>query len=224
MIPSFLAGLIAGVVHVLSGPDHLTAVAPIAAAHPARAGFRGMLWGLGHTLAVAVVAGVAFLFREALPLDALSQGSERIVGLVLVGIGLWTLRSAFRTRAHIHSHQHDGRPHAHFHIHRSGHEPEAPAQRHQHGHAAFGIGALHGLAGSSHLLGVLPALALPDRGTVVAYLAGYGTGAVASMGLFGWGIGHMTARAAETSAPLYRRLLAGAGTAAIAVGIFWIAR
>jgi len=30
--------------------------------------------------------------------------------------------------------------------------------------AAFGVGTLHGLAGSSHLLGVLPALALPSRG------------------------------------------------------------
>ncbi|MBF8297934.1 MAG: hypothetical protein HW395_591, partial [candidate division NC10 bacterium] len=37
----------------------------------------------------------------------------------------------------------------------------------------------HGLAGSSHLFGVLPALAFPSRQASMLYLAGFGLGAIA---------------------------------------------
>jgi hypothetical protein len=38
----------AGVVHVVSGPDHLAAVAPLATVAPQRATLVGASWGIGH--------------------------------------------------------------------------------------------------------------------------------------------------------------------------------
>ena len=51
-----------------------------------------------------------------------------------------------------------------------------------HGHAAFAVGTLHGLAGSSHLLGIVPALALPSDARGGRLSALFGMGSVAAMG------------------------------------------
>jgi hypothetical protein len=47
---ALLTGLFAGALHVLAGPDHLVALAPIAADKPRRALSLGLRWGLGHGL------------------------------------------------------------------------------------------------------------------------------------------------------------------------------
>ena len=67
-----LAGFFAGLVHVFSGPDHLTAVAPWAVTQQRRAWLSGLRWGLGHTAGVFLVGILLILFRELLPLDQIS--------------------------------------------------------------------------------------------------------------------------------------------------------
>ena len=89
-----LAGLVAGAVHVLSGPDHLAAIAPYAVADKARSWRTGVRWGLGHSAGVLVVGLLVLLTRQALPVEALSARSELGVGLVLIGIGIWGIRAA----------------------------------------------------------------------------------------------------------------------------------
>jgi len=95
---------------------------------------------------------------------------------------LWGLRRVYATRVHAHTHQHDGEPHIHVHV----HEPvvsHAEPVAHVHTHAAFAVGILHGVAGSSHVFGVLPALALPPVSAAL-WLAGFGLGTIAGMGGF----------------------------------------
>ena len=52
------------------------------------------------------------------------------------------------------------------------------------------MGVLHGVAGSSHFFGVLPALALPTRAAALTYIGAFGIGTVAAMTAFaavvGW--------------------------------------
>ena len=158
-----LAGLVAGAVHVLSGPDHLAAIAPYAVADKARSWRTGVRWGLGHSAGVLGVGLLVLLTRQVIPVEALSARSELGVGLVLVGIGIWGIRVALLRR--------DGRP-------------WGTRQRHVHGRAAFAVGTLHGLAGSSHLLGILPALALLSDAVASSYLLCFGTGSVVAMGTF----------------------------------------
>jgi ABC-type nickel/cobalt efflux system permease component RcnA len=215
------AGLLAGFLHVLAGPDHLAAVAPYAGAGRARAWRLGVRWGLGHASGVALVGLLSLLLREVLPLDALSAWSERAVGVVLIGIGLWGLHAALRKRLHTHAHDHDGEPHAHVHFHTPGIAHE-DARAHRHGHAALAVGTLHGLAGSSHLLGILPALALPTRAAAVLYLLAFGMGTIAAMASFSSFIGLLGARAAVRGPSLYRSFLGLCSAAAIAVGGFWL--
>lgn len=221
MIAPFLAGILAGSVHVISGPDHLAAVAPLAVSDRRRAWTAGVRWGLGHTLGVGLIAVVALLLRDALPIDRISAWSERLVGAVLIAIGLWALRVATRKRVHAHPHEHDGVLHTHVHVHAPG-AGHGTGHAHSHAHAAFGVGALHGLAGSSHLLGVIPALALPSNAAAAAYLAGYGLGSIAAMGTFAVAVGSFADRIGGTDGRTFRRLLGTAGSVAIVVGLVWI--
>lgn len=191
MLAATLAGLAAGLIHVLSGPDHLAAVAPLAGGRR-RAWRAGFLWGLGHSGGVLAVGLLALALRGALPLDALSSWSERLVGVTLVGIGLWGFTRVLR----------------------------GPIHTHVHVRAAAAVGVLHGVAGSSHFLGVLPALALPSAAASFGYLTGFALGTVAGMSGFAHGLGLIHDAA---DAPRHRRLILSASSAlAIVVGLVWM--
>lgn len=216
-----VAGFLAGFLHVLSGPDHLAAIAPYAVEGKRGAWRTGVHWGIGHAAGVVVVGILALFLRHWLPIEALSGWSERCVGLVLIGIGLWGLRTALRRHLHAHEHVHDGQRHVHIHLHGTGEPHDAP-RSHVHRHAPFAVGTLHGLAGSSHVMGILPALALPSDGVAGAYLAAFGLGSVMAMGAFSSLIGWLAGRANAHGATSYRRLLGLSSIVAIAVGGFWL--
>jgi ABC-type nickel/cobalt efflux system permease component RcnA len=217
-----LTGLLAGLIHVWTGPDHLTAIAPLAVRRPERAWIPGVRWGIGHSAGVAVVGLLSLWLRELIPVEWLSSWGERLVGVMLFGIGLWSLHQAFKHKIHAHEHEHDGDRHLHFHTHHHAHALKQILP-HKHTHAAFGIGTLHGLAGSSHFLGVLPALAFSTTGQAVAYIAAFGVGTVSAMALFSWGMGYVAARFTGRGQSIYRGLMTTCGVAALGVGVFWLA-
>jgi ABC-type nickel/cobalt efflux system permease component RcnA len=215
------SGLIAGTLHVWAGPDHLAAIAPLAVRQPARAWLPGIRWGIGHSAGVALVGLLALLLRDLLPLNLLSSWGERLVGVLLIGIGLWAFHKALQHRVHAHSHEHDGEKHVHLHIHprSTGHEKNTA---HRHTHAALGIGILHGLAGSSHLLGVLPMLALPTKFQAGLYLAAFALGTILSMATFSSIVGFFARRCAVAGDKIYRGLMGCCATAAVVIGIVWL--
>src|SRR6266566_2319185 len=182
-------GALAGLFHVLSGPDHLAAVAPLAVEDGRRGWFAGWTWGFGH--------------------------ASGVVGVALIAIGLWALRRGLNVAPG--AHVHGAVAHDHMHVHAG----PAWARRLGHAHAAFCMGILHGIAGSSHFLGVLPALALPTRGAAVTYIAAFGVGTVVAMTAFAAVIGSAGIRVRHRAA-LHRGMLLTAATLAIAVGGFWL--
>ena len=211
---AFLAGIAAGLLHVFSGPDHLAAVAPLASDRERGHWLTGLQWGIGHTLGVLLIAGLLLLLKEQLPLDAISAYSERIVGASLILIGGWGLYRAWGLRysgaevlgcssagvlassgAEVHSHSHAG--------------------------ASFSMGTIHGLAGSSHLFGVLPALAFPSRTSSVLYLAGFGLGAIAGMTAFAATVGLLSSRFRCRSRS-YSGFLYASSAVALVVGGVWL--
>lgn len=240
-----VAGFLAGFLHVLAGPDHLAAVAPYAGSGRGRAWRLGVRWGVGHASGVVIVGVLSLLLREVLPIEALSAASgasawsERAVGVVLIGIGVWGLRAALRHRLHVHTHDHEEEPrarphgeraraqphadapHAHVHFHAPG-VAHADTRAHRHGHAALAVGTLHGLAGSSHLLGVLPAMALPTRAAAGFYLLAFGIGTIAAMAAFSQLVGIVGARVERRGAPVYQGFLGICSIAALGVGCFWL--
>jgi hypothetical protein len=210
-----LTGALAGLFHVLSGPDHLAAVAPLAVQDGRRGWLSGWTWGLGHASGVVVVALLAIALRDLLPpIDAISAWSERLVGVALIGIGLWALRRSMRIQPR--PHRHGDVAHDHLHV------QAGPTwvRRLGHAHASFCLGILHGVAGSSHFLGVLPALALPTRGAAVSYIVAFGVGTVIAMTAFAAVIGSVGGH--RHGASLYKGMLRAAAMLAIGVGAFWL--
>ena len=217
MISACLAGLVAGLLHVFSGPDHLAALAPLSLKAGRRAWAVGLRWGLGHASGVLVVAALAFGLRQVVHLGSLAGWGERLVGATLIVLGLWGLRSLFRERLHAHPHHHDGADHVHVHVHRPGEAHDAPAA-HAHIHAAFWVGTLHGLAGTAHLVGILPSLALPTARETAGYLGMFAVGTLLAMTAFAVALGWLS----ERGLGMHRWALAGASALCALTGVAWI--
>jgi len=210
MITALLAGLAVGLIHVISGPDHLSAIAPIASVERRRVWAIGLRWGLGHSLGVVLVALIAALVAHVALIDPLSNTSERLVGVMLLAIGGWGFWKLGRTNTTDATHDHgDGQPHTH----------EQTASRR---FAPYAIGILHGCAGGSHLVGILLALAFPTLAGVLTYLAGFVAGSVLAMCAFAAGIGWLSA-IGGVSPGFQRGLVAVSSIVSIGVGVWWLA-
>ena len=190
---AWLTGALFGAQHVLTGPDHLAVVAPLSVGGT-RSWRVGLAWGLGHAAGVWILAALVLGLGTWLPLESLSAWSERIVGLSVIAVGIWGLMRA-RTHAHEHAQSKMGRTVL----------------------AASMVGSLHGLAGGSHLLGVLPGLPLSEGGDRLAYLIAFGAASVLTMLLVTTVMGSQLVRRS------WRERAAGASSwIAIGVGIAWL--
>jgi len=221
-----VAGTLAGAFHVISGPDHLVAVTPLAVRDPKAAVKVGALWGAGHAVGAGVLGAIGALAKSIIDVNFLSSWAEFLVGIVLCGVGAWALLQTRKLVIHSHPHDHaadnrDPAPthdhdHDHVHLHlQSSHEKKA--HRAHHG-TSFGVGVLHGAAGTGHLLGVLPSLALPPVSAAL-YLTAYGLAAIASMTIFSATIGLIGKRLNPNR---LRRFLQVSGVVAIVLGIIWM--
>jgi hypothetical protein len=212
-----LTGALAGLFHVLAGPDHLAAVAPLAASDRERGWLAGWTWGIGHAAGVVAVAVAATWLRDALPpIEAISAWGERIVGAALIGIGAWALQRSARIGTARHAH--GAVSHDHVHV------KAGPTwmRRLGHAHASFYMGILHGVAGSSHFFGVLPALALPTQAESLIYIGAFGVGTVVAMTAFAAAVGYAGWRL-QAGASAHRLMMSTAAVAALAVGGWWLA-
>jgi hypothetical protein len=220
------SGLLAGSVHVVTGADHLAALLPLSVHRGRRAWRLGVTWGIGHSLGVVMIGILAVALKERLDLSLVETWGERLVGLLLVAIGVVGARRASRLTLHAHAHEHDGTVHEHVHLHvrRDAHDA---GEAHRsgaltHGHTAFFAGSLHGIAGTAHLLGVLPALALPGWLASGSYLGAFALGTIAAMAAFAAAVGTGSRRWAAGPGSL-RRVLYAASVATTATGLAWLA-
>jgi len=115
---------------------------------------------------------------------------------------------------HIHSHKH-GDEEKHSHKHKKNHR--------QNIFSALGIGIFHGVAGVSHLIAILPTLALPSKIDSIMYLSGFGTGTILAMVAYSVTLGLITQKTDnKNNKKLSVFLRIFGGSAAIIVGIVWI--
>jgi ABC-type nickel/cobalt efflux system permease component RcnA len=235
-------GLILGMRHA-TDTDHVIAVTTIVSAEKRMSAATriGIAWGLGHSLTVFLVGGAIILFKLTIS-PRLGMGMEFAVAVVLILLGLSTLaRSSPMIRrrlglkeqdviAHMHSHEHNGVHHIHPHAHATGSEhrheshlqtPGNRTSRFRSGsHArAFGVGLIHGLAGSAAIaLLVLSAIPSPILGLV--YLAIFGVGTIIGMAIITTAIGLPMTFTAARLGGLNRTLLVGAGLLSLGFGLF----
>lgn len=202
MFIHFFTGISASVLHVISGPDHLAAVTPLALRSRLKAWLIGLFWGLGHTIGALTIGGLFLLMRDLIPIESISHYSEQIVGGILILIGAWAIWKMRKPHDYKHTHE---------------------VRSIQSVFIAMGIGVIHGLAGLSHLIGVLPTLALPTRTDAIIYLGGFATGTILAMVSYAVILGLITHRSTEKRKfSLFRQINFAGGLFAILVGIYWI--
>tara|TARA_Y100001968_G_scaffold301742_1_gene314341 strand:- start:444 stop:1115 length:672 start_codon:yes stop_codon:yes gene_type:complete len=214
MIISVITGIAAGALHVVGGADHLVAMAPSGIRHPRAALRNGLAWGIGHSAGVLILSSFAILIKDFSNIERMSTLAEFFVGVTLLVVGILAIKTSVRFNIHTHSHQHEhGYKHDHVHVHFLGRKKHL-----SHQHALTSLGVLHGLAGASHLLAVIPALALPPLEAVL-YMVAYLLSAIFTMGIFLCAISLAYGRIGKKSLPLMIRLT---GVLSVLTGFIWI--
>jgi high-affinity nickel permease len=199
-----------------SDPDHLVAVTSLVAADGGdtrRAAALGAWWGLGHGGTLLVVGLPLILLKSELP-AWLELGAERAVGAVIVLLGvrvLWKwVRGDYRVDAHSR--------HVHRHVYLATEEHSHQSTRSP--RQAFGIGLLHGLAGTGAVVLLLIA-ALPTQLEAAAALLLFAPMSVLSMAactaIFAWALTRPVLQ------PVYRSaLIPGFGAFGVLFGTWYV--
>ena len=90
-------GLSLGVLHVLAGPDHLSALATLSVGNSWKAMALGVRWGLGHSTGLVVVAVIFISLKGEMDLSRISLYSNTLLGVFMITIGLYGVVGAFKT-------------------------------------------------------------------------------------------------------------------------------
>jgi len=156
ILPLFLA-LGIGFTHAFEA-DHLIAISNIVT-HRNRTRLAikdGIFWGLGHTSTILVIGGIIIL-GKLLVNESLFAYLEGVVGLLLIILGISRIRQLLTVKQHNHPHQNA-----------SGHK------------VAYGVGLIHGLAGSGAVV-LLALTEITGAFTEMIYLLSFGAGSIVGM-------------------------------------------
>ena len=212
-------GFVLGLRHAFE-PDHLAAVSTLATRPAARlwsAARLGLVWGLGHTGTVGVVALLIIALGARLP-DQLWPAAELVVAGLLIILGTVVIWRYVRGRWHMHVHAHPAaQPHLHLHSHTSD-------ATHSHSHAtvdarrSLGFGVAHGVAGSGAIAALLVAAA-PDPSSRLIYFAAFGAGTIIGMLSVSVTLSVLVRLAAERGARWATILHVGAAVGSVVAGV-----
>jgi hypothetical protein len=150
----------------------------------------GIYWGIGHTTTIFLV-GILMIGFKVVVSEHVFSYLEATVGLMLVFLGMYRLSKLFKKNTHTHTYTHrhplsETNPVSYLHSHTYSHSHFTTTSNHDHSNslnsfnAAFGVGLVHGLAGS----GALVALVLTQMKTAtegLLYILIFGMGSIFGM-------------------------------------------
>lgn len=193
MIGEILITVYAGLEHAFE-VDHLLAVNNLVSnRNKIREAIKdGIYWGIGHTLTIFFI-GILMIGFKLIIHEKIFSYLEACVGLMLVILGIYRLFKLFKKNTHSHtyshSHEHthkDGTKHSHLHTHTYTHSHPIDIFSHEHQEnvinfkAAFGVGLVHGLAGSGALV-VLILSQMKSAFDGLLYILIFGIGSIIGM-------------------------------------------
>lgn len=125
----------------------------------------GIYWGLGHTSTIFLMGLLIILGKLMISNNTPIFGYfESLVGLMLMGLGFYRLHKLYKFKQHLTMHH----AHAHPHDHSDNHQ------------LAYGVGLMHGLAGSGAV--ILSALTtMKSSFDTLLFLLIFGLGSVVGM-------------------------------------------
>lgn len=159
LLPFLFAGGV-GFTHAFE-IDHLLAVSSIVNRRQSMfsAIKDGIFWGLGHTSTILVI-GILMILAQVAVSEKTFHFFEAGVGLMLTFLGMQRIRDIYRQKQqHFHAHEHH--------------------EAHDH-RLAYGVGLIHGLAGSGTLV-LLVMTQMKNSWQGISYLLIFGLGSVLGM-------------------------------------------
>jgi len=210
----------------------------------------GAYWGIGHGLGAALVGALAFALRGALNLNVVSAYMEVAVGVSISIIGMtgfcesreWAINaqtcpvaddageegvdgggaSDGQIRASRGVVMYDGYTDAPPYV----DAPPCDAPPQQDVARTLLNGVLNGVSGTGHMLGVLPALAMPNWAVAGAYLGCFGLGTFVAMALFTGLIGAVSSQMGTTfnDPAMPANLAMASSVVALGMGLVWTSR
>jgi len=214
-------GLLLGIKHAIE-PDHIIAVSTIASRSRSllRSSLAGVFWGIGHTATLSAAGAAIILIRGDIP-DKWALSLEFLVGIMLVWLGVTSIRSLTSLQDRKHGHVDGERKHVHSQAAGSGHSHRHDGRPVSYLQSAA-VGLVHGLAGSGAM--ALLAMSSVDSGWEAAvYMLVFGAGTVIGMLAFTTVIGLpfvLTARKLTVNLTLTRLT----GAISVIFGIFYMYR
>ena len=123
--------------------------------------FLALRWSLGHSLTLLVLAALMFGLRTTFVSLNMAE-AEQAVGLSMICLGFWVLFREWKRDADKTGDSHSARS----------------------GMALFGMGVLHGTAGSSSVFLLIPIALSQSLPLVLAYVFLFSAGMILTMGLY----------------------------------------
>ena len=204
-----ISGVVASSIHVLSGPDHLAAVTPMVVESEKNAWKIGLSWGLGHVTGIMIIGILVYLFREAIPFETISGFGEKFVGIILIMLGLWVLTKFFQNKRKKNVHENKAI---------SGNKKSNIFHD-----FTFGVGVVHGLAGVSHLILLLPVLSFNTSDDAFIYIVGFCLGSIVVMIMYTMVLKFLIIKAMNRNYPfLAGGIQFSAAIFALFVGFYWV--
>jgi len=246
LLPAVAGGTFAGGLHAVTGPDHLAALLPLCIGRRWwEASSTGAFWGLGHGVGAALVGVLGFALRGVLNLQAITPYMEAAVGTSIMVIGFTGYREA---RAWAENAEECPLPHCPPQV-LAGPEagpgrlsllqqarPESRSASHLvmsnvcDEPPPFGVartllnGVLNGVSGTGHILGVLPALAMPNWAVAGVYLGCFGLGTLVAMALFTGVVGELSSQLSSYTPAAPATSAMAASIFALVMGSLWTLR
>jgi len=88
------SGFIAGVVHTVMGPEHLSTIITFSAFQGRQAFWLGIRWGIGHMGGMVTIAGVFLLLKSGTRFEKYEHCMDYTIGIFLAGFGFYFLYNA----------------------------------------------------------------------------------------------------------------------------------
>lgn len=172
-------------------------------------------WALGHGGVLCALAAALLAFNLQFP-EWLHASAEKLVGIILIALGVWILWSFRQNKVRLRIHSHG--EHVHAHLADASHSAKTVND-----HGPVLVGITHGLAGSAPVLALLPTLEVANGTWGFLYVLLFSLGVLCMMMLFGLGFGYAQARLIQFSTKVFEwsRLLIA--SISIGFGTYWLA-
>ena len=221
-----------GLLHVLAGPDHLSALAALSVGSSWRAFNLGFRWGIGHSSGLVGVAAIFIYLKGEMNLILLEKYCDTFVGIFMIALGCYGVLGALK----IYREKKMKREEVHFSSSFENigaeeyssimdikwlpfidmHEPITQRL------VSFLIGLLHGVAGPGGILGVLPAVEMKNLRSSCIYLGSFIIASTLSMGTFASLYGEITKRLGSTTETMELGLSVFSSFLSLMVGVVWL--